>query len=568
MKKDPYSTKIRIVSCVIILVAFVLISKLYLVQVVHGDLYQDRGDRQYIRKGANYFDRGTISFETKDGENIDAATVRRGYNISIDPSLINNPEDVYNLLSSYLEIDADDFITRASKKDDTHEQIAERIDNDKGKEIAEVGLKGVYASKDKWRFYPGKELASHALGFMSFNNDEFKGQYGLERYYDNVLSRDEDTLYTNIFVELFSGIKKTINGEEKKGNLITTIEPTVQSFIEKEISEVQDDWNSKQTGVIVMNPQNGEIYGMALSPSFDLNEFNLVENVSTYNNNIVESLYEMGSIVKPLTLAIGIEEGAVTPATTYEDTGSVTRDGYTFYNHDKKAHGLIDMQEVIDKSLNTGAAFIAERTGAVKFSNTMLKLLGEKTNIDLPNEASPLVSNLESQRGIEIATASFGQGIALTPIGITKALATLGNGGYLVNPHIVKKIEYSSGLTKDISNEKGERIFSAKTSEEVSRVLVNAVDEALAGGTLSIKNHTVAAKTGTAQIAKEGSSGYYDDRFMHTMFGYFPAYDPQFIVLIYTLEPKNIQFSSDTLPKPLLNIIKFLINYYEVPPDR
>lgn len=568
MKKDLHTTRIRVVSSVIILVALVLVSKLYMVQVVNGESYQDKGDRQYVRNGANYFDRGAISFSTKDGEKIDAATVRRGYTIAINPSVINNPEDVYNLLSTHIELDAEDFLTRADKKDDPYEVLVQKLQLDEGKAIGALGIKGVSAQKEKWRFYPGKDMASHVLGFMSFNNDEFKGQYGLERYYDDVLSRDEDTLYTNFFVELFSGIKNTISGENKKGSIVTTIEPTVQSFVEKEISEVEKTWNSKQTGVIVMNPQNGEIYGMALTPTFDLNEFNLVPDVSTYNNTMVEGLYEMGSVVKPLTLAIGIEKGAVSANTTYEDRGSVTRDGYTFYNHDKKGHGTVDMQVVINKSLNTGAAFIAEKTGSDYFADKMIELLGEKTGIDLPNEVSPLVSNLTSRRGIEIATASFGQGIAFTPIGITKAVSSLGNGGYLVNPHIVKTIEYSTGLKKEIDAEKGKRIFSAKTSEEVSRVLVNAVDDALAGGTLSLPHHTVAAKTGTAQIAKKGSSGYYDDRFLHTMFAYFPAYDPQFVVFIYTLEPQGIQFSSDTLPKPLFNIVNFLVNYYEIPPDR
>lgn len=566
--KHVTTTRIRVVSGVVIAVALVLVAKLYVVQVVRGDMYAERGDRQYVRHGDTHFDRGSISFETKTGEQIDAATIRRGYTIAINPTIIQNPEDTYNVLSGYLDIDADEFVAKATKEGDPYEVIAEKVSLQTGKDIYDIGLKGVSVIKEKWRFYPGKELAAHVLGFMSYNNDEFKGQYGLERYYNDVLSRGEETLYTNFFVELFSGIGKTLNGEEKQGSLVTTIEPTVQSFIEKEISSVQDRWYSRQTGAIVMDPHTGEIYAMALSPAFDVNQFNLVEDVSVYGNPLVESAYEMGSVVKPLTLAIGLEHGAVTPNTTYDDPGSVTRDGYTFYNHDKKSHGVVTIQDIINNSLNTGAAFIAEKTGGDVFAKDMMRLIGEKTGIDLPNEAAPQVGNLKTKRGIEIATASFGQGIAMTPIGMTRALAALGNGGYLVHPHIVKKIDYEIGGSKKMKIEKGEQIFSPKTSEEVSRVLVEAVDSALLGGDLALPNHTVAAKTGTAQIARQGQSGYYDDRFMHTFFGYFPAYDPQFIVFLYTLEPRGAQYSSDTLAVPLMNISRFLINYYEIPPDR
>lgn len=569
MKNRHNTTRIRVVSGVVILVALVLVTKLYTVQVMHGDAYSDRGDRQYVRHSGNNFDRGSIVFETKDGDRIDAATIKRGYTIAINPSIINNPEDTFNVLSTYLDLDAEEFVEKASKEDDPYEELARRVPLDVGKDISKIGLKGVSVIRDKWRFYPGKNMASHLLGFVSFNDEGvLRGQYGLESYYEDVLKRDEETLYANFFVEIFSGIGKTISGEAKSGSLVTTIEPSVQSFVEKEIDLVQTDWNSRQTGVIVMDPQTGEIKAMSVVPNFDLNTFNLVENPAIYSNPLVESSYEMGSVVKPLTLAIGLQSGAVNVDTTYDDPGSVTRDGYTFYNHDKKSHGVVSMQDIINKSLNTGAAFIAEKTGGDVFAENMEKLIGSKTGIDLPNEGNPLVGSLETRRGIEIATASFGQGIAVTPIAITRALATLGNGGFMVKPHIVKEIDYEGAGHKKIKGEKGERIFSEKTSEEVSRILVEAVDSALLDGKLALPNYTVAAKTGTAQIAKVNESGYYDDRFMHTFFGYFPAYDPQFIVFLYTLEPKGAQFSSDTLAEPLMNITKFLINYYEIPPDR
>jgi cell division protein FtsI/penicillin-binding protein 2 len=156
----------------------------------------------------------------------------------------------------------------------------------------------------------------------------------------------------------------------------------------------------------------------------------------------------------------------------------------------------------------------------------------------------------------------------MTPIATARALAALGNGGYMVTPHIVSRIDYEDGTTKENNFPLGAQVWSNETSETVSRMLTTVVDEALRGGTVALPHHSVAAKTGTAQIANPNGGGYYDDRYLHSFFGYFPAYDPQFLVFLYTVEPKGVQYASETLTTPFMDITKFLINYYNIPPDR
>ena len=227
------------------------------------------------------------------------------------------------------------------------------------------------------------------------------------------------------------------------------------------------------------------------------------------------------------------------------------------------------MQEVLNQSLNTGAVHVMQEVGKETFRDYLYKFeINEKTGIDLPHEASALVSNLKGGREIEYATASFGQGFAVSPVAMVRALSVLANGGYLVTPHIVKEIDYTLGFPETVEIKKGKQVLKPETSEEISRMLVEVVDTALKNGEVKNERYSVAAKTGTAQIANPDGSGYYDDRYLHSFFGYFPAYDPQFLVFLYTVNPKEVRYASETLTDPFINITKFLINYYAIPPDR
>lgn len=551
------------------LIVLLIIAKLYQIQIIQGQIYRDKADKQYTGGQSDIFERGSIYFTDKKGNKISAATIKTGYKVTINPSSVENPEDIFNSLASMLKLDEEAFANKAFDKEDTYEEIAKRVDPALVEKIIKKNLDGISFYKEKWRFYPGKDLASQTIGFLSYKGDELKAQYGLESYYDDVLERRDTGAFKNFFVELFSGLGKTlVEKKHPKGSLVTTIDPSVQAFAEATLEKIKNDYQSKASGIIIMNPKNGEIYAMALNPDFNLNEFNKIDNPETYNNRLVDGVYEMGSVMKPLSMAAGIDVGAITPETTYEDKGFVKLNGVTFRNYDNKVRGVVNMQIVLNNSLNTGMAFMVNKMGKEKFREYMKTLFADKTGIDLPNEGLPLISNLSSTRELEYAQASFGQGIAMTPISITRALAALGNGGLLVTPHVVRAIDYDAGFTQNLDFPKPKRVFKEETSEEISRMLVTVVDKALKGGTVALPNYSIAAKTGTAQIAKTTGGGYYDDRYLHSFFGYFPAYDPKFIVFMYTIEPQNAQYASDTLTNPFMDVAKYLINYYEIPPDR
>lgn len=563
--------RIRIVFGSIVLMAFVLLFRLYDIQIVNGDVYSARADRQYVRSATSLFDRGSIFFKDKDGTLVSAATVKSGYTIVIDPRSIEHPEDTFNLLSSFIPLDEETFLSQAGKKDDPYEEIAHHIEATTSLAIQDANIPGVAIYKDRWRFYPGDSLAAQTVGFVAYDNEVLRGVYGLERYYNDILSREDSGVYVNFFAEVFANLNKTLfkQSSQNAGDIVTSLEPSVQLYLERKLREVHDEWDPKLVAGIIMNPKNGEIYALGVEPTFDLNTFSEEENASIFSNPLVENVFEMGSIVKALTMASALDSGAVTPETTYYDKGYVEFDGFTVSNYDGRGRGTVDMQEVLNQSLNTGASFAEQQMGNDVFADYFKRMkIGEETGIDLPNESAGIINNLDSPRDIEYATASFGQGIAMTPIATVRALATLANGGVLVTPHIATEIKQKSGSTKEVTFNDGERVLKPETSETITKMLVHVVDQALLGGTVKFDNYSVAAKTGTAQIAKVNERGYYDDRYLHSFFGYFPAYNPQFLIFLLAVEPKGAKYASQTLTHPFIDTVSFLANYYEVPPDR
>ncbi len=567
--KFNYINRIRFLTLCVVAFALLLISRLYFLQVVEGSSYADRADRQYTSTSQKIFDRGSIFFRNKDGSLVSAATLKSGYIISINPEIIKNPEEVWDKLSQVLQLDKEVFLAKANKKNDPYEEIANKVEEDIGVKIRDMKITGVGVHKEKWRFYPGSNIASHVVGIMGYRGNEYAGRYGLERQYDSYLVR-EDGAYKNFFVEIFSNIKDVaIDEETLEADIVTTIEPTVQSYLQNTIASTTDRWQSDLTGGIVMDPKTGEIYAMAVYPTFDLNNSSSEKDARIFSNPIVENIYEMGSIIKVLTLASGIDAGVINANTTYYDRGFTIVSGKTINNFDSKERGFVNMQDVLSQSLNTGTVYTQSLLGNERFTEYMLKFgLENRTGIELPNEARNIVTSLKSKSNVDLASASFGQSLALTPISTIGALSVVANGGFTVKPHLVKTIKYKVGVSKDTEIPIGDRVIKRETSEELSRMMAYSVDNILLNGSLKIPTHTVSVKTGTAQIPKPQGGGYYDDRVLHSFVGHFPSYNPKFIVLLYTVNPKGVRFGSETLSRPFMSLAEFLINYYEIPPDR
>lgn len=564
--------RINFVMLFWLVLMMVILGKAFYTQVIKHQYYVDLADKQYVSKVPINFDRGNIYFSRYKGTIVPAAQLRTTYRITIDPTQITNASTLYTRLTEVIPLEKESFMIKATKVNDPYEEIAKNISQEDIDTLRRKKLPGVSYVKDNKRSYPQDSIGAKVVGFVGSDGVHVRGQYGLERYYDDVLTRKSSDTTVNFFAELFTDIQKTIisNTDKQEGDIILTIDAEAERVLHQTLLETKKTWNSDMIGGIIMDPKTGRIIAMDGLPSFNPNEFTEVKNSQDFANQNISGVYEMGSIMKPITMASAIDAGVVDEeVTTYDDKGFRDLNGYKVRNFDGRARGQgTTMQAILDQSLNIGTVFLVEQLGTKRFQTYFKKFgIGSETGIDLPTEASGLTKNIDSPVLVDNATAGFGQGIAITPIQTIRALAVLGNGGKLVSPHVVDSIVYQNGETKKITFDEGEQVISATSSERISRMLVHVVDNALQKGAMKMDHYTIAAKTGTAQMVKPGG-GYYEDRYLHSFFGYFPAYDPKYIIFLFHTHPKGAEYASATLTDPFFKLVKFLISYYEVPPDR
>jgi cell division protein FtsI/penicillin-binding protein 2 len=276
--RAKFIVRVRIVFAFFIIFAILLVIRMYFVQVAHGESYREEAELQYVASTAPVDERGDIFFTDKNGRLVTAATQQSGWRLAIQPKEIEKEEEnrTMELLQSITEIDEDRFNRSVQDKDDPYEEIAFKLDDETANEIRALDLNGVVLSREKWRYYTAGERAAHTLGFVGFQGHDKVGRYGLERYFEDTLAIDKKALYINFFAEIFSNVRAAVstNDTSTDGDLITSIEPTVQQRLEETLGGIGDKWNAKKLGGIIMDPNTGEIIALGSWPTFDPNQFN------------------------------------------------------------------------------------------------------------------------------------------------------------------------------------------------------------------------------------------------------------------------------------------------------
>ena len=417
-------TRIQLLSLCVVLVGVVIIVHMAQLQIVKAEEFKMRAERQYVQPKDGLFERGNIYFNSKDGEKFLVAGMESGFKVVVNQKKIESPNEAYEKIGSFLNLDKDTFIQKVTG-DDPYVVLEDKVSKEVSDKILSAKITGVTLERYKWRTYPAKNISSQVVGFVGFDGNDVVGRYGIEKGFDEILSRESKDVHINFFAEIFINIKKYVleNGDEE-GNVNLTIEPKVSQAFESILKRTQEKWNSEMVGGIVMNPKTGEILAMGNLPNFDPNSYSDVEDISVFRNQSISGVFELGSVVKPLVMASAIDVGAVISDTYYDDLGKVEVGDKTIHNFDKRGRGRVNMQDVLVNSLNTGMVYAVQHMKKEDFKSYMESFeLNKITGIDLPNEEKGNLNNLNSKRDVEYATASFGQGISKTPIELVRGFS-------------------------------------------------------------------------------------------------------------------------------------------------
>ncbi|MFH1142731.1 MAG: penicillin-binding protein 2 [Candidatus Uhrbacteria bacterium] len=598
---DPWRVGLFRVS--VCLFAGIIILRLFILQVVDHGFYEALASGQHEIFQELFPERGTIYAQDFMTEELVAIATNQllGF-VYADPRRVEDPYNTAAELANVLgyEIEAkivehelmiegesssaeasedreeqdsefQTLLNRLSKQDDPYEPIARQVSDLQLQQIDVLDLSGIYYVREQARMYPEQEIGGHLLGFVGSDEaGNMSGRYGLEGYFDQVLSGINGYLQSerDIAGRLIAVGDRSVEPAVDGADIVLTIDRTIQYMACSRLRDTVFKHGADGGSVVILDPNDGAVLAMCSYPDYDPATYNEVEDINIYNNTAIFGAYEPGSVFKPITMAAALDTGSVTPGTTYEDTGVAEIAGYSIMNSDEEANGIQTMTQVLEKSLNTGVIFAMLETGAEVFRDYIEDFgFGELTGIELDNETAGDVSSLYLASDIYPATASFGQGIMVTPLQMVNAFATIANGGTLYKPYLVKEIRYPDGTVEQTNPEQIRQVITEKTAQFLSAMLVSVVERGH-GTQAGVDGYYVAGKTGTAQVAKKDGLGYDPDVTIGSFAGFAPATNARFAMIVRIDRPRTVQWAESTAAPLFGELAEFLLQYLEVPPER
>lgn len=566
--KDKFSLRPNLILILIFLIGGVVLSRLFYLQITEGEYYRAAAIGQQNSVSDVEGERGSVYF--KGGEPL--ALIEKDPLIFVSPEEIENKEDAAEKLAAVLGKDKKEILDKMSVKGSFYQIIEKKTNSEISEKVKALRIRGVNVDEKKEkRFYPGEKTGSQLIGFI---NQDKAGQYGLEEYYNDELSGKKTVLKRdrNPWGFMFSfDNKDSFNGS----SLTLTIDYNIQFMAEKVLSEGIEKYGAEGGDIVVLDPNTGEVLAMAKYPNFNPNSYES-EKLENLSNSTIQKLFEPGSIFKPITMSMGVNEKLVTPDTPFVDNvGCVTYGRYDVCNYTRKAWGATTMTGVLQRSINTGVMFVEEKLGNKKFLEYLENYgMFEKTGIDLANETfsenKTFKKAYEDKIQIAFANASFGQGVAMTPLRITLAFACLANGGKLMKPFVVKEITSSDGKDKkETQPEVVRQVITKETSDDLKKMLIQVV-EAGYGHLAKVPGYYIAGKTGTSQVPYSSlgiNQAGYSDHTWQTFMGFAPANNPKFIALV-KLDNPTITKTSEYSAVPIFHdLAKYIFDYWQIPPD-
>ncbi|MCR4263817.1 MAG: penicillin-binding protein 2 [Candidatus Roizmanbacteria bacterium] len=554
--------RLRIVT-VLIAGAFTLIwFRLFYWQVLSHDSLSKLADNQHFYRWEIPPARGEI--RSSDGTPLVAN--QTAYLVFAEKKYVTSIEEYTKKLSPILQ-EEEASVSALLTEHDVWVPIKHQVEEQTVDKIRELELAGLGFEREDRRFYPESSMAAHLLGFVGKDAlGRPKGYFGLEGFYDKELAGQpgfllqERDAYGNPIV-----IGKIDRIEPKNGrSLVLYLDKTIQFIAETKLKKALEKYGAKAGNVVILDPKTGGILASASYPNYDPLIFAEFPD-EYYRNPVVADSYEPGSTFKPLVMAKAFELKKIKPTDTYDESGPVTVSGYQIKTWNSEYHGEISMSEILQYSSNVGMVHISGKLGKDDLLTFLSDFgLGSKTGIDLQEEAETYMRPVEEWRDIDLATASFGQGIAITPIQMVRAIAAIANNGVLMEPRLVKEIVSDDGKKIEIPPKEVRRLYSAPTAKVIAELMVDAVEHGEAKWTVT-KGFRIAGKTGTAQIPVEGH--YDSEKTIASFVGFGPVEEPRFVMLVTLREPTTSPWGSETAAPLFFDIANELFPYFGMYPQ-
>ena len=569
MKNKTYNKKKMLVVFSIAVVLIVsLMARLFYLMVFDAEYYQQKAEDLHERERDIKAARGEII----DRNGTVLATNRTVCTISVIHSQIENPEKVIEKLSEFLEMDADQ-VRKKVEKISSIERIRSNVDKRTGDKIRNLGLAGVKVDEDFKRYYPYNELASKVLGFTGGDN---QGIVGLEVKYEKYLKGINGKILTTTDargIEL-DGVAEDRLEPEAGNTLRISLDYTMQKYALQMAEKVRTEKQADKVGIILMNPQNGEIYAMVNVPEFDLNQPFMLNNEETgenltdeqrqdalnqmWRNGCINDTYEPGSTFKIITASAGLEEGAVHLTDQFSCPGYKVVEDRRIRCHKVGGHGAENFVQGIQNSCNPVFIEVGLRIGVDRFFDYFRQFgLMDLTGVDIPGEAGTIMHKKENVGQVELATISFGQSFQITPIQLATTVSALVNGGRRVTPHFGMEVLSAEGKkVKTFRYNAKKHIVSEKTSQTMRELLESVVAEG-SGKNAYVEGYRIGGKTATSQTLPRSANKY-----ISSFVGFAPADDPQILGMCVIYNPQGVYYGG-TIAAPVIgkifeNILPYL----------
>lgn len=552
-----------------------LIGRVAFIEFFRAEKLQEMAYEQQTRDRLITPKRGSIL--DRNGEGI--ALTETVNAVSVIPVQVKEKEKTAQFLSEKLDLEYAEVLEKVQQKV-ALVRIKTKVDTELAAEIREANYPGVEVDEDVRRVYPYAELAAQVIGFVGKDN---QGIIGLEAKYDELLEGEQGKILT-----LTDSRGNEVDSEQERippvdgKNLVTTIDVVMQQYAEQTIAKAVETKGAKKGLIIILNPQNGEIYAMANYPTFDLNDpftindaqlaamwdsFSQEEQNDYLNkmwrNTAINDTYEPGSTFKIITSSAGLEEKVVAPESTFYCRGfHIAGDRQIKCWRYPRTHGAENFVQGVQNSCNPVFMEIGERLGPETFLEYMQKFgFAQKTGVDLAGEATGIIHKLENIGPVELATMSFGQSFQITPLQLLRAASSIVNGGHLVTPHFAKGIADEEGnMVEAFQYEEGEQIISRETSETMKTILESVVSEGT-GSKAYIPGYRIGGKTATSEKLPR-RSGKYIASFM----SFAPAENPQVMALVLIDEPQGVYYGGTVAGPVMQELLQNILPYLGIEP--